>query len=535
MRQLRLLFLTACALPEVATAQTFSAARIHADVAYLADDLLEGRATGTRGYDLAARYVAARYQALGLQPGTATGWYQTIDFVTADRDSSRPSTIGFGGKTWTHGDHVFVNHTVLGDDVSGEAEMVFVGYGLEDPKYGLDDYKDLDVRGKVVVQLRGTPDGLPSDVAATMSNKKLDLAEAKGAVGVISVAPPSFFKLYSWEKLLDNANLSRMAWKDPQGKVQINNPALRLSANLDPTAAQALFAGTSLAGERLLTLLNDKTARPKGFVIPGKVRIERRGKLGAVQSANVVGLLPGSDPKLKDEVILLSAHLDHVGFLAPKNGDSIANGALDNAAGVATMMEVARAFTDSGKRPKRSVMFVALTGEEKGLFGSEYIAKHPALAGKKVVGNVNLDMPLLKYNFTDVVAFGAEHSTIGQAAARAARTAGVTLTPDPYPEENLFVRSDHYSFVKEGVPAISLDLGPANGGKAASEKFRDTDYHGVGDDMNQTFNWDAGARFAQINYLIARDLADAPQAPRWYENNFFGDRFAPDAPKAKKP
>jgi Zn-dependent M28 family amino/carboxypeptidase len=207
---------------------------------------------------------------------------------------------------------------------------------------------------------------------------------------------------------------------------------------------------------------------------------------------------------------------------------------MDNAAGIATMLEAARAFVGGGKRPKRSILFVALTGEEKGLFGSEYLAKYPIADGRKLVANVNLDMPILTYDFTDVIAFGAEHSTVGEAVGRAASQMAVKLSPDPIPEQNLFVRSDHYSFVKEGVPSVFLVTGFANGGEQALKAFEAKHYHMPSDDMAVAIDWAAGAKFARLNYLIARELADAPQAPRWYAGNFFGDKFAPNAPKAAK-
>jgi len=208
---------------------------------------------------------------------------------------------------------------------------------------------------------------------------------------------------------------------------------------------------------------------------------------------------------------------------------------MDNAAGVASMLEAARAFTQTGKRPRRSILFVALTAEEDGLIGSEYLARYPVTGSGKVVADVNLDMPILLYDFQDVVAFGAEHSTLGPIVERAAAKMGVTLSPDPMPEEQLFLRSDHYSFVKAGVPSVFLVTGFKNGGEKAFRDFLKTNYHKVTDDIRQPFDWKAGAKFAKINYLIAREIADADQEPRWYAGNSFGERYAKDAPKAPRP
>jgi Peptidase family M28 len=521
-------------LAGAASAQTFSAERVRADVAFLADDLLEGRATGSRGYDVAAHYVAARFEALGLKPGGSDGWYQQVPFVTAAADPSHPSALTINGVRFANNEHVIVGPTVAASEIDQTAPVVFVGYGLEDRTLGLDDYAGLDVRGKIVVFLYGTPDGLPSEVAASLNDKKSELAVSKGAIGAISVAGPSLLKVFPWDKIVKNSALPRMRWVHPDGHVQDPTAALRLSALIDQSAGEALFKGSPLEG-KLAALLVDKKARPKGFALPAQVRIERYSLIDKVGSANVLGLLEGFDPVLKNEVVMLSAHLDHLGIMPVDGPDKIANGAMDNAAGVATMLEAARAFVDSGKRPKRSILFVALTGEEKGLFGSEYLAKYPTAPGKKLVANVNLDEPMLTYDFTDVIAFGAEHSTIGQTVGRSAAQMAVKLSPDPAPEQNTFVRSDHYSFVKEGAPAVYLSTGFANGGEAAWKAYEDNRYHDPSDDLSQPINWDAGAKFARLNYLIARDLADAPQAPRWYSGDYFGDKFAPGAPKAARP
>jgi Zn-dependent M28 family amino/carboxypeptidase len=230
------------------------------------------------------------------------------------------------------------------------------------------------------------------------------------------------------------------------------------------------------------------------------------------------------------------AHLDHEGVDEKAEGaDKIYNGAMDNAAGVATMLEVARAFASNGTKPKRTILFAAVTAEEDGLLGSDYLARHPLPGGGKVVSVVNLDMPVLLYDFTDVTAFGAEHSTMGPLVEAAAGKYGVKLSPDPMPEENLFVRSDHYSFVKQGVPSVFLVTGFANGGEKIFKDFLKTHYHKVSDQADLPFNWQAGAKFAQVNYAIAREIANAPEAPKWYADSPFGTQYAKNAPKAPRP
>lgn len=518
-----------------ASAQSFSKDRIKSDIAFLADDLLEGRNAGDRGYDVAARWVAARYEALGLTPGGTSGYFQTVPFSTTRVDPARPSAITINGKRLTTGKDVIVTPSALTNSIDEQAEVVFVGYGLDDPRYKLDDYRGLDVKGKVVAYLYGTPGDVPSDVAATLNERKGELAAAKGAIGTIVVATPALLDRFPWERLLENVQTPRLRWIETSGKPHIDTPAIRLGAFLSPSGAAGLFGKSPQSWDQIAATIKDKNARPRGFVIPGTARFERYGLTDRTRAPNVIGVIPGSDPRLANEVVMLSAHLDHDGIVPAKNGDTIMNGAMDNAAGVATMLEAARAFVDSGQAPKRTIMFVALAAEEDGLLGSQYLAEYPTLAGKKVVANVNLDMPILTYDFTDVIAFGAEHSTLGQAVDHAVSKIGVTLSPDPIPEEGLFTRSDHYSFVRKGIPSVFLVTGYGGPGRAASEDFQKNHYHQVSDDMKLPFNWDAGAKFAKVNYMIAREIADAPAAPRWYQGSFFGDKFAAGQPKAPKP
>ena len=534
MRRSMPFLLTACALAAPVHAQTFSADRIRADVAFLADDLLEGRDAGTRGYDLAARWVAAEFEALGLKPGTASGWYQRVPFVLAKDIPGSPSTITINGRKLISGQDVIVAPSPLYTNLTESAEAVFVGYGLEDSRYNLDDYRGLDVRGKVVVALYGSPGDVPSEIAATLNDRKSDIAVAKGAIGMVTIATPAILGRYPWAKIQESTSKPRLRWIQADGNPHIENSRLRLGGLINPAAATELFKGTQTSWEELAKQIGDKAARPRGFALPGKIGFERKSQLDRMSSPNVIGVLPGSDPALSKEVVMLTAHLDHDGIVEPKNGDRVMNGAMDNAAGIATMLEAARAFVESGKRPKRSVMFVALTAEEDGLLGSEYLAEYPTLAGHRTVANVNLDMPILTYDFQDVIAFGAEHSTVGKSVANAISAIGVKSSPDPIPEEGLFTRSDHYSFVKKGVPSVMLSTGYAGPGKAAAENFLAKHYHAVSDDLRQPFNWNAAAKFARVNYLIARELADAPEAPRWYAGDFFGEKFAKGAPKAAR-
>jgi Zn-dependent M28 family amino/carboxypeptidase len=308
---------------------------------------------------------------------------------------------------------------------------------------------------------------------------------------------------------------------------------------LDTAVAEAAFAGAPRSLDSIRREAERTRAMPRGFALKTRARLHAQATSRRIVSPNVVALIPGSDPVLSKEVVVLSAHLDHLGIAAPAaddppGKDRIYNGALDNAAGVATLLEVARVMASSPTPPRRSVLFLASTGEEKGLLGADYYARHPTVGDRRIVANVDLDMPLLLYPFTDVIAFGANHSTFDTVVAQAVGPMGIALAPDPMPEQGLFTRSDHYMFVKQGVPAVFLMTGYANGGEKAWEAFLAGPYHHPNDDLAQPIDWASGARFAEANYRITRAMADADAPPLWRQGDFFGDTFAPNAPRAPR-
>lgn len=534
---LPLALISAAAPPSpVFTPQAF---RSH--VAFLAGDLLEGRDTGSRGNEIAARYVASHFEALGLKPGGDGGsWYQQVPFQKT-RAGKTPGTLTLtgpaGAKSWTHGGDVLVGINPQEARTDLTAPLVFVGYGISDKSLGIDDYRGLDVRGKIVVTLRGYPKGMPSEIGAHLGSVKSEAAEARGAVGIISIDTIQSANTRAWAVRQRGADSSAFNWVGKDGKAHVDAPGIRASAGVNDVVAQALFAGAPTPLATVRAVADRKDGRPKGFPLKGTVRITAETTSERVTSPNVIGELPGSDPKLAAEIVVLSAHLDHIGISPAKPGDApdkdrINNGALDNASGIATMLEVARAAATAPDKPRRTLLFLASTAEEKGLLGADYFAQNPTVPIDKIVGDVDLDMPLLLYPFTDVIAFGADHSTLGKVVADAAAPMGIALSADPMPEEGIFTRSDHYMFVRQGVPAVFLATGYANGGEAAWKGFFDKAYHQPADDMNQPIDWVAAARFAEVNYRITRAMADADEAPRWYKGDYFGDAFAPSAPKA---
>jgi Zn-dependent M28 family amino/carboxypeptidase len=294
-----------------------------------------------------------------------------------------------------------------------------------------------------------------------------------------------------------------------------------------PTA-EDLFAGAPITFKEALDAADAGT--PLSTPLGIEVTLSQKTEHEQVTSPNVIGIIRGRDPALRDEYVVYSAHLDHVGVGAPVDGDDIYNGFYDNAMGVALLLEAARAFAAMPEPPRRSVLFVALTGEERGLLGSDYFARYPTVPSDALVANVNLDMPLLLFPLSDVIAFGAEHSTLQALIEPAVAAEDLALTPDPVPEEVLFIRSDQYSFVRQGIPSVFLVPGftskdPDIDGAAAFQEHLATHYHRPSDDQTRHVDWESALRFARANVRIGAAIAETEERPAWNEGDFFGERF----------
>jgi hypothetical protein len=503
---------------------------LRAHMAFLADDLLEGRGTGTRGHELAARYVAAQLEALGLEPaGDSSSFLQRVPFRRAQLVEAECSlALRRGGTTrpLAYARDYFMGADPLRERSALAAPAVFAGFGVTAPELGHDDYADLDARGKVVVLLAGAPPGFPRDQRAYYSSNLMREANAvaHGAVGILTLRTTLEERRVTWERAIRQSRLAAMRWLEPDGTPHDAHPEILVTATLSRSGAEALFAG---APRPLAAVLAEAdTGAVRGFALPVEVRARRTTRHSTATSPNVAGLLRGSDPRLRDQYVVFTAHLDHLGVSTPVDGDSINNGAYDNASGVATMLEVARALRALPRPPRRSVLFLAVTGEEKGLQGSGYFARFPTVPRAGIVADVNLDMFLMLHPLRAVVAVGAEHSSLGPVVERAARRLGLRVVPDPAPEEVVFVRSDQYSFVRQGVPAVFLvDAGEGPEENAAVERWLRTVYHTPADDMRQRFDWGAAVKFAQLNYLVGLGVADEAQRPSWKPGDFFGEKF----------
>ncbi|HET9976140.1 MAG TPA: M28 family metallopeptidase [Burkholderiaceae bacterium] len=514
-------------------------ASIQADVEFLADDRLEGRETGTRGHELAARYVASQFARIGLRPGGDGGTFlQRVPLRSTQLvpDTSEFETTRHGvAERFKPGEDFFVPPGRHADSSDASADAVYAGHGIVAPHLGVDDYARLDVKGRFVVVLAGSPPFLSGDEAAHFASPRLkqEVAAAHGAIGLITLQTPANELQFPFEQALRTLQFRTFVWLDAAGQPHGGGTAVAHLATLSVAGAEKLLARTGVSLADLVARASRKLP-PPAVEMAARIRIARKSRLHEVSSANVVGVVEGADPSVRHEQVVVTAHLDHLGMAAGRSGDTIYNGALDNATGVAVITEAARLIAALPSRPRRSIVFVAPTAEEAGLLGSEVFVHRAQAAGVALVANLNIDMPILTYNFRDICAFGAEHSSLGELVARVAASHGVSLSPDPKPERRRFTRSDQYAFVRAGIPAAFLNTGlhsttEDGAGQKAREEVEQKHYHRVSDDTSLPIHYDAAARFASLGAAILVELANAPARPQWKAGNFFGETFGPSA------
>lgn len=516
----------------VSGASSVSGTRIRADVEYLADDLLEGREAATRGYDLAARYVAAVLKGAGYAPGADDGTYlQEVPLVESTPTATSMRLTASGTTTDVPlPDQGIVGPSAARATAEVTAPVVFAGFGVTAPDFAYDDYAGLDVHGKIVAILSNAPGVLPSEPRAHFASNehKLKNAADHGAVGVVTVLGPDDLKRFSWEQAKAHAARPTLTWANADGTPGPTETRLKAVAYLSPEGSARLFEGSTLTFDQAVEA--GRKSVPGGAALGATLTMTSATSHRRTSSPNVVGVLRGSDPALAATSVVLTAHLDHTGVRPSGDGDRINNGAYDNATGSAILLEVARALAAQPVRPKRTVVVVLVTAEEKGLLGSDYFAHHPVKAAGRMVANVNLDMPVFMAASRDIVAFGSENSTLDAVVRKAIAELGYTLSPDPMPEQNIFVRSDQYSLVKQGVPAVYLMPGftatdPSVNGQQVFGGFLASHYHKPSDDLTLPMDLPAVERFARANLAVARAIADDPVDPAWKPGNFFGKTF----------
>jgi Zn-dependent M28 family amino/carboxypeptidase len=505
-----------------------------AHMAFLADDLLEGRGTGKRGHEIAARYVGAQFEALGLKPAGLDGtYYQPVPLrqLTAEPEKCAISLVE-GGSTsalkW--GDDFLMRGNPLQQDASVEGPLVFVGYGVRTPDGKYDDYAGIDVKGKIVALLSGGPPSLPSELQAHLSSsrEKLRTARDRGAIGAITLRTPKGEKALPWARVVIGAGFPSMYWLAPDGIPSDSFPEIQATAALSLTASERLFQHASKSWADVLR--DADASRPQAFALPLRVALRSASHHEAITSPNVLAVLPGSDPKLREEYVVYSAHVDHLGIGRPIDGDSIYNGAGDDASGTAALLVLAKAFKALAHAPARSILFIGVTAEEKGLLGSDYFAHFPTVPIGSIVANINMDGASMFYAFKDIVPLGAGDSTLDGVVRRNAARLGLKVSPDPEPDQHYFVRADQYSFVRQGVPSVIISEGeeakdPKVDGKKFGEEWIAKRYHAPSDDMSQPMDLEASVQFMQIDFLVGYDVAQERQRPTWKPGDFFGETF----------
>ena len=507
---------------------------IHAHMRFLADDMLEGRGTATRGHELAAKYMASQFEAMGLEPAGDKGtYYQNVplrSFMANQKlssvlliESTDKLTLGSEEDFFVRGDPGRLTSAV-------EAPVVFVGFGVTAPQQNYDDYKTIDVNGKIVALTFGAPAFEPSMRAYYSSVVfKAQNAVAHGAVGMIVVDDPVGEQYYSFDARVRRLQQPEFRWLTSNGEPNDYFPQLRAIAYTSLKGATKLFRGAPFSAEQVFAAI--KEGKSLSFPLPISAKISVTTQWTDTSSPNVVALLPGSDPTLKAQYVIYSAHLDHLGIGDRVQGDDVYHGALDNASGSAALLESARAFSALRTPPRRSIIFLSVTGEESGLLGSDYFASNPTVPKASIVADLNSDGVMMLWPLQSMITFGAEHSSLGKVVDEAARRLGLSQSEDPNPQQFFFIRSDQYSFVRQGIPAIWPSPGfnsnnPAIDPTAIFANWQKTRYHKPQDSMQQPgLNFEEAAKYVRFCFFAIYLIAQEPQRPKWNEGDFFGEHF----------
>lgn len=499
------------------------------DIVFLASDDLQGRMTGSGGYQAAAGYVAEKFQDQGLKPAATVGFFQPVKFKGLLLDEAYSSmALVQGDKTTplTLGKEVILSPT---GDAANEvnAAAVFVGYGISAPEANYDDFAGVDLHGKIAIYLAGGPESIKDPLRAheESSGERWKAMKAAGAIGSAMIFNTTNQEI-PWDRIAGNRHKETLELADERLR---HDQGKQISFSINPEYADEFFAGSGHTMAEVIAAAKAHQPLPKfplAVKIHAKVKVTQRD----VEAPNVAGELEGSDPDLKKQFVVVSAHLDHLGIGAPVNGDDIYNGAMDNAAGVSALIQIARDFHVSNTKPKRSVIFLAVCGEEEGELGSWYFANHPSVLSDAIVADINMDMfmPLFPLQYLQVQ--GLDESTLGDDIRAVGKADGVNIIEDEQPHANRFIRSDQYSFVQKGIPALAFKFGYEKG--SPQEKiFNDwvhTRYHEPSDDTNQKVDQEAAGKFCYLLYMLADRVADDAARPTWEPTSFFR-RFAEGA------
>jgi len=491
-------------------------------VSVLADDKYEGRDTGSVGEQQAQAYIVEQLKSLGVEPAGANGYYQplklrTLEMQEADsslalvRDGhTRPLTLGQ--------EAYFSTRYTLAPQL--DAPMVFVGYGLDIPETGYNDLAGIDLTGKVAVALTGSPADVPSALSAHYQSRaeRWKVLKTAGAVGLITIPNPASMDV-PWSRMSLNRNHPSMELDYPEFD---ETAGTKIGIVFNPAYADLLLEGTHHTFAELAALAKDRTALPR-FPLLVSLKATAHTVTHEVQATNIVARIPGKDSHLKAQYVVLSAHIDHVGIGEPIKGDRIYNGAMDNGSGSALLLDVARSLQHSHQRLRRSVLFVWVTGEEKGLLGSRFFAVHPTVKATSMIADINTDMFLPIIPLQALTVYGLAESDLGDRVTQVADQQGLRVQPDPAPLRNIFIRSDQYNFVRQGIPSVMIDVGytPGSPEDKIMKDWRTERYHAPSDDANQPVNLAAAARYEEVIRALTVDLADDDHRPAWKPDSFF--------------
>jgi hypothetical protein len=492
----------------------------------LANDQMRGRDTGSPEHLKAAQYVAAHFEQDGLTPAGTHGFLQPVKFNAwkiVEPKCSLALIRGGAIEPLALGEDAFIGRGVRPAE-SVEAPLVFVGYGLTVPEMNYDDFAGLDVRGKIVVMIGGGPSNIPGPLKAHYQNglERRRFLQRAGAVGTVAIQNPNTADV-PW---------SRSALARFQESMELADPTLaapdgqKITITVNPAHAGKWLEGSGHTLDELLALVAAGKPLPRFPLVPS-LRARTKIATRELESQNVVAVWPGADPLLKNEYVVLSAHIDHVGVGEPINGDSIYNGAMDNASGVATLMDIAQDLHDQKIQTKRSLLFAVVTGEEKGLLGSRYFAAHPTVNSKSMVADLNTDMFLPLYPLHILTVYGLHESDLGDTVRKVAQSMDIEVQDDPAPQRNVFIRSDQYSFIRAGVPSIMTDVGYKKGSKEEEieKDWLKNRYHAPSDDLNQPVDLRAAGQYNRLILTLAEAVANQPARPQWKPDSFFR-RFA---------
>ncbi len=487
----------------------------------LADDKLEGRDTGSAGERGAQAYAIEQLKKAGAEPAGVNGFYQPVKFVSrqiVEKDCSLALIHDGKREALTLGEDAIIGTRVM-PEPAVEAPLVFVGYGLKVPEKNYDDFAGVDVRGKIIVIFSGSPAEIPGALASHYQTaaERWKVLRAAGAVGIVSLMNPNSMDI-PWSRIALNRAHPSMDLDYPEFN---ETEGAKITVTINPASAEKIFAGSGHTFAEIAALGKDRKALPH-FALPVSLAAKTRVDVTKIESANLVAKLPGSDPSLKDEYVVLSAHLDHIGIGEPINGDRIYNGAMDDGSGSALVLDMAQSFKKNPEKLRRSIILILVTAEEKGLLGSKYFAAHPTVAPKSIVADINVDMflPIVPLKLLTVLGLG--DSDLGDRARAIAESQGVKVQPDPEPLRNLFVRSDQYNFIRHGVPSVIMGVAPEN--PEQGKLFKDwltQRYHAPSDDVNQPVDLAAAEKYEEIIRALLIDTANGDHRPQWKQDSFF--------------